>query len=238
MTRRLRAVLFPALLTLAGCATRLETMSYAQRQDLLPAFQQGRIVLDCGVACAWPWISRREALYSLYAAGQWDALAAQVAEIGYQEDLAYYWLGRAAEGQGFLPAAARYYAEAAALARSDLPIVHCAGNLREGCFGIDVLRESSARLARLRPAFYAPRPVPPMFGLPRPEGPYERTPYYPPGTPTPLLPSGGGNGDDNGDGPRGPYAPALPEPAAPPSRASVPPPRPPENEIELPPIRR
>lgn len=129
------------LSVIMGCTTRLQTMTEAERIDMVPAFQEGRTVLDCRAACSWQWISRRVMLNSLYVTQQWDALAAQVLEIGYQENLAYFWLGRSAEARGYLPAAARYYAIANRLTSVPDGLVRC-NRWLEGCFGINVARES------------------------------------------------------------------------------------------------
>ena len=236
MTRR---CLPPALLLavlLAGCATRLASMSTEQRQDILPAFRQGRTVLDCRVACSWQWFARRQTLANLYATQQWNQLAGEISEIGYQEDLAYFWLGRAAEAQGFLPAAARYYAIAGALTRAGDPNLRCTNVGIGGCFGVNVPAASYARLNAVQATLVAAYRMQQQASLPAGDAPL-RPAMGPPAAVSLQSPA------------------AVPQPrvrrAAPqqarlfqplPDQASQPPVAPlarvPDDEIELPPIRR
>ncbi len=229
IARMTRGLLLAALLLQAGCATRLASMSAEQRQDILPAFRQGRTVLDCRAACSWQWFARRQTLAGLHATRQWNQLAGEISEIGYQEDLAYFWLGQAAEAEGYLPAAARYYAVAGALARVGDPNLHCASVSLGGCFGINVPGQSHARLNAVQAALVAAYPT--------------RQQEPPPGFPTPGLAAA-------------PPVAAFPQPEAgraapqqarllqPPAARTRPAPpdapvaRAPDDEIELPPIRR
>jgi len=232
------AVLLAVVLLQAGCATRLASMSAEQRQDILPSFRQGRTVLDCRVACSWQWFARRQTLATLYATQQWNQLAGEVSEIGYQEDLAYFWLGRAAEAEGYLPAAARYYAIAGALTRIGDSALHCTGVSMGGCFGINVPAESHARLnavqATLATAFRMQQQA-----SQQPGGAAYRPGAAPPATasfqPPAVLPQP--------DARRAaPQQARLPQPPVARTQALQPAVAPvsrvPDDEIELPPIRR
>ena len=225
MPTRFAAVL--AIMLVAGCSARLDSMSYEQQRDIMPAFQQGRTVLGCRLACTWPWISRRQSLSRLAFYGQWNELARQVSEIGYQEDLGYYWLGRAAEAQGYYPAALRYYTVANAMTRAPDPAVHCINVGRERCFGINIAADTARRLGAIRRlAEQAVPPEPPTAGgyapflshtLPDtlPDAPSDEPPavrvFSPPAAPS-----------------------APPVPAGPDAQPA----RPPDDELELPPLRR
>lgn len=113
----------------------------------LEAFKRGEAVLhceDCGLA-----FSRRlDRLRTYYAGRAWEALAREVLEVGYVQDISWYYLGAAAEGLG-LPAAAEYYRRAAELAR--FRETHCQGLFTDLCNGIDLPRQAEAALARLAP---------------------------------------------------------------------------------------
>ena len=244
-TRRVPLVpmLLVAALLQAGCATRLDSMSAEQRQDILPAFRQGRTVLDCRAACSWQWFARRQSLAGLYATRQWNQLAGEISEIGYQEDLAYFWLGRAAEAEGYLPSAARYYAIAGALDRVGDPNLHCASVAGGGCFGVNVPAASYARLnavqATLAAAYRMQQQASPPGGSAlRPAEAPSATAFLPP----PAIvaqPDPSRAASQQARLLQPPAARTQPVPAA---QVRAPPDAPvarvPDDEIELPPIRR
>jgi hypothetical protein len=236
MTRhRLPAVMLLAVL-LAGCATRLASMSTEQRQDILPAFRQGRTVLDCRVACSWQWFARRQTLANLYATQQWNQLAGEISEIGYQEDLAYFWLGRAAAAQGFLPAAARYYAIAGALARAGDPNLRCTSVGIGGCFGVNVPAESYTRLNAVQATLVAAYRMQQQASLPAGDAP-RRSAVAPPVAVSLQPPASVPQPDVRRAAPQQTRL-FQPLPAQAPQPSVTPVARVPDDEIELPPIRR
>jgi len=101
---------FPVLaLSLVGCASNGPTIvgnnSYSQNE----AFQHGQIRLDCLYACGFKAGLNLPDMEWFTHAGYWDELALRVMNIGFGNDLTYYYLGRAAEALGHLPAAKTYY---------------------------------------------------------------------------------------------------------------------------------
>lgn len=100
--------------------------------------QAGAINLDCTVACSWGWVRERARLRAFDAAGDWEALAVKVAQVGYQKDLAYYYLGRAAAGLGYPDAALRYYRESYSLATGTKAGPQCRA-IAGDCMGVDLL---------------------------------------------------------------------------------------------------
>ncbi len=236
MRHRLPAAMLLAVL-LAGCATRLASMSTEQRQDILPAFRQGRTVLDCRVACSWQWFARRQTLANLYATQQWNQLAGEISEIGYQEDLAYFWLGRAAEAEGFLPAAARYYAIAGALTRAGDPNLRCTNVGLGGCFGVNVPAESHARLNVVQATLVAAyRMQQQQASLPAGDAP-GRSAVAPPVAVSLQPPVAVPQPDVRRAAPQQARL-FQPLPAQAPQSPVAPVARVPDDEIELPPIRR
>ena len=236
MTRhRLPAAMLLAVL-LAGCATRLASMSTEQRQDILPAFRQGRTVLDCRAACSWQWLARRQTLANLYATQQWNQLAGEISEIGYQEDLAYFWLGRAAEAQGFLPAAARYYAIAGALTRAGDPNLRCTSVGIGGCFGVNVPAASYARLSAVQATLVAAYRMQQQASLPAGDAP-RRAAVAPPAAVSLQPPATVPQPDVRRAAPQQARL-FQPLPAQAPQPPVAPAARVPDDEIELPPIRR
>jgi hypothetical protein len=77
--------------------------------ELMREFQAGQPMLDCRADCSLALEANRQKLRTLDATGRWQELALLVMQIGYMDDLTYYYLGRAAENLGYLEAAQRYY---------------------------------------------------------------------------------------------------------------------------------
>jgi tetratricopeptide (TPR) repeat protein len=143
--------LTPALsfLALVACAP-LQTVTPDSRAQTMTTLQAGEISLDCTMACSWNWVTERERLRAFDAAGDWESLALKVAQIGYQKDLAYYYLGRASEGLGYRDAALRYYRESFALATGNLRGPQCRA-VAGDCMGVDLLAVLPGKLNPSRP---------------------------------------------------------------------------------------
>jgi hypothetical protein len=77
--------------------------------ELMRQLQAGQPMLDCRNDCLFAWDQNRRQAAALDATGRWQDLALLVMQIGYMNDLSYYYLGRAAENLGYLQAAQRYY---------------------------------------------------------------------------------------------------------------------------------
>ncbi len=78
-------------------------------EQLMSELQAGQPVLDCRADCGLAWANNRQQAAVLDATGQWRQLALLVMQIGYMDDLTYYYLGHAAENLGYLQPAERYY---------------------------------------------------------------------------------------------------------------------------------
>jgi predicted Zn-dependent protease len=106
-------------------------------------FKRGAATLDCRAECALTYASRKGAWIGLHDQGAWRDLAIAVMKARYGNDLAYYLLGRAAQGLGLAEAARTYFMrarEAQAAGRS------CAG-FPDTCEGVDVTERIRAALA-------------------------------------------------------------------------------------------
>jgi hypothetical protein len=142
---KLRAVIGLALLFLCGCADSGSDNRYANvtRPELLAELQLGRRVLRCREACLPAWRDAQPRAARLDAGSQWDDLAAIVMPTGYQDDLSLYYLGRAAEGLGFYPAAVSYYRQSMELSGTS---ISCA-NLSRLCGGVTLPADAARRLS-------------------------------------------------------------------------------------------
>jgi predicted Zn-dependent protease len=102
-------------------------------------FSNGEATLACD-GCAGEFALRQASLREAYVKASWRQLALDTLKVDYGVDLAWYYLGVAAEKLGFAEAAAKYLAEAArrAAGRENA----CAASLLISCGGIDVAQAS------------------------------------------------------------------------------------------------
>jgi hypothetical protein len=105
--RRLRRAGLAAVLGLASACTMKNAA--VPPEQLMSELQAGQPVLDCRADCGLAWANNRQQAAALDATAQWRQLALLVMQIGYMDDLTYYYLGRAAENLGYLQPAQRYY---------------------------------------------------------------------------------------------------------------------------------
>jgi hypothetical protein len=138
---------------LFGCASNgIQSPSGESAPNVLQVFKDGDVRLNCQLSCSGAWGWTRRNAKSLYNNALWKDLAIEVAKVGFQVDQTYYYLGRAAEGLGYLSAAQTYYKLALA---SDYK---CAGIINN-CDGLVFPRDILARLDNLEPKQDSPRPV-------------------------------------------------------------------------------
>ena len=90
----------------AGCTLKNVNVPPA---ELMRQVQAGQPMLDCRAECGGAWGQNRQQVRILDATGRWQDLALLVAQVGYMNDLSYYYLGHAAENLGYWQAAQRYY---------------------------------------------------------------------------------------------------------------------------------
>jgi hypothetical protein len=97
------------ILLLSGCAAFGDKYSSKNKHaEAYEAFISGDITFSCSLACSGNWGANRSKLKELYTNGQWRELAMRVVNIGFNWQLSYFYLGRAAEELGY-PSAAKYY---------------------------------------------------------------------------------------------------------------------------------
>lgn len=130
---------------LAGCASQgIQMADGSQATNPTIAFKSGQARLMCDtLSCAGAWGQTRKASKAYYEQRLWSDLAREVMRVGYQSNLTYFYLGRAAEALGHTAAAKTYY-------KLGLTRVHqCASLLINTCDGFDVPRELMAGSSRL-----------------------------------------------------------------------------------------
>jgi tetratricopeptide (TPR) repeat protein len=128
--------------SLTACATipssgvRYET----NRAELTDDFKNGNARLGCGVNCAATFAYNRSTLKRYYDQDLWNDLAVNVLGIGYGSDISYFYLGRAAEGLGYITAADTYYRLSLASELKCVVVV-------DVCEGFAFPRDAESRLA-------------------------------------------------------------------------------------------
>lgn len=130
---------------LAACATLAPSPRHETDDQAMEEVRAGKAVLDCTQSCAGAWRQNRSELTTRYNAGDWRGLAVLVMQIDYRQDLAYFYLGRAAEGLGENSAALVYYKTAESLATGTAEDAKCATR-PEGCNGLSLLTEVLTRV--------------------------------------------------------------------------------------------
>jgi hypothetical protein len=106
-----------ASVIVVGCTMKNASVPPAQ---LMSQFQTGQAVLDCRADCSFAWDQNRAQAAALDATGRWQELAVLVMQVGFMNDLSYYYLGHAAENLGYLQPAEKYYRIAERLSVTDM----------------------------------------------------------------------------------------------------------------------
>lgn len=139
---KLRTTVVMFILGISGCAsTGGHDMHGEKISDIREALGKGSIRLTCGLACSGAYGYNRQRLRSLYDNAIWYDLARMVTDIGHGGDQSYFYLGRAAEGLGYIDAARTYYALAKAGQKC--------GGLINVCDGLVFPRDIDNRLQNL-----------------------------------------------------------------------------------------
>ncbi len=79
-----------SLAATAGCTLKNVNVPPA---ELMRQVQAGQPMLDCRADCSGAWGQNHQQVRILDATGRWQDLALLVAQIGYMNDLSYYYLG-------------------------------------------------------------------------------------------------------------------------------------------------
>lgn len=137
-------------LIISGCASSPNLSSTSLRN----AFLNGDVRLDCVLSCSLKFGVNLPDMHNLYGARRWEELAEKVYSIGFNQDIAYFYLGRAAEELNKPKAAEIYY-----LLSQSAP--KCVLN---GCNGFSFPESSSERLSKLKEIKQTPpMPLPPTI---------------------------------------------------------------------------
>lgn len=110
---------------LSGCATRgIQNPTGTEVIDVMPVFLNGDARLNCDTACSGSWGASRKTAKGLHEQKLWKDLATEVARVGYRSDLAYFYLGQAAEGLSNIESARIYYKLGLVSTKCDSPLIN------------------------------------------------------------------------------------------------------------------
>jgi hypothetical protein len=134
-------LLLTALL-LSSCGTpKYATMTPDLRMQFDDNLKAGVLNLTCDeMSCDFSWIENDRKMARLFNSERWQELAETVMQIGFPKDLAYYYLGRAAEGQGYNDAALIYYQQCLNVYSDQRPLHHVRENFGFGSnWALDIM---------------------------------------------------------------------------------------------------
>lgn len=109
--KRIRCGIFLIVcFVLVGCATSGSYKANGKPVvDVMASLKSGEIRLKGNIGRSGPWGWNRGKAKKLHDSQSWKDLAITVTRVGYSQDLTYYYLGRSAEGLGYLDASKHYY---------------------------------------------------------------------------------------------------------------------------------
>jgi outer membrane protein OmpA-like peptidoglycan-associated protein len=141
---RLTCIVVMSSHLLFGCASRMaQRPNDEEVVDVISSLKQGDLRLPCDIACSGAWGWNRNESKVLHDNGLWNELAIVVAKVGFKTDLAYYYLGRAAEGLGYADAAQTYYRLSSSVHKCNGSINNC-----DGFVFPDIIDEAFKRLEK------------------------------------------------------------------------------------------
>jgi hypothetical protein len=146
-------LLFPAVLAVilfaTACTPKYNVVTPELHANFMAELKAGKPNLTCLTSCHWSWLKNFDQMMILANSSQWEPLAILVMQVGYETDMAYYFLGRSAEGLGNRQAAVSYYQVSSYLTGDSNKLHHCR-EWQLGCGGIDLASVLAERLAAVQ----------------------------------------------------------------------------------------
>lgn len=149
-SRLRRASALAVIAALAGCSSQVQTLTPEVEASMMANLQAGRQTLTCTFNCLLTWTTQASSIHGLDLAEQWPDLTYRVMQIGFGGDLAYYYLGQAAQGLGYHRAAINYYQYSLALALGSNSLLKCTAGqnaTNDPCQGVDLVHAEPQLIA-------------------------------------------------------------------------------------------
>jgi hypothetical protein len=122
--------------------------SVSLANDKYSEFTKGEVFFDCEISCSVEYAWKSSHLKFLYESQAWNKLSEEILHIGMLEDESYFYLGKAAEGLGYIDAAKSYYLRSIAATNADMS---CGGEGWENlCEGFEFPKDAQVALSQLK----------------------------------------------------------------------------------------
>jgi hypothetical protein len=108
LTWLVRSSALALALLCAACAAP-KKIDQTNVDSLVDQFVTGKSQLTCLIECIGTWAQNEPKMQQMYQAGQWAQLSRLVVSVGFNKDVAWFYLGRAAEEMRLGDAALAYY---------------------------------------------------------------------------------------------------------------------------------
>lgn len=109
----------------SSCAPKHATVSPELRVQFLNDLKEGRLSLNCQFECDWSWLQNYHRMVNLHNSKMWEELTELVMQVGLENGVSYYFLGKAADELGYYDAAIKYYKYSIALYNDPRAMNHC-----------------------------------------------------------------------------------------------------------------
>ena len=143
------------IIFLSGCGS---VQVKENNTNFFNKLKAGKVVLSGG-ECAFSWGYNRDVFLSLLSQEDWRGLAVQMNSHGCPANLAYYFLGRSAEGLGFDDAARKYYEISINNSKVASHLYSCGAVFEYNCWGFEFPQDSETRLAQLKKSQFKDMPM-------------------------------------------------------------------------------
>jgi hypothetical protein len=192
------------MLALTGCgAQQVGFSDPAARTAALEKFHAGTAAMTCGtgIDCTFKWINSRAAAQRFAQAQKWDDVADVVLAAGMDVDLAWFYLGLAAQGENRTSAARTYYNMS--IRKTTAGGINACGSVDESqCEGVTLPDDADEQMASLRGVRHpvarkspsTPAATPASTGFVAPAPPNSGTSSFV----TPAPPGSGSGGGSSG----------------------------------------
>ena len=135
---------------LGACAPMPSNITPEIRAKMMEDLEVGSLVLDSQSFTTDVQFSTMNAeLIRAHNEKDWSKLAELTMQIGHEKDIAYYYLGSAAEGLGYLESSIVYYERALFLYHDDVMHHHCR-EFKNDCGGLDLKLYLPIRMSHVR----------------------------------------------------------------------------------------
>ena len=108
-----------------ACSPQHAQLTPQLKEKLVTDMTSGNLPATCQFDCYWSFLQNQREMKSLYLAGSWKPLAEKVTQVGHENEVSYFYLGRAAEELGYTTGAIAFYKHSVDLAQDGVSHHSC-----------------------------------------------------------------------------------------------------------------